>query len=200
MPCYAFEGVRPVVDAAAFVHPDAVLIGDVRVAAGCLVGPHASLRGDIGRIELERDSNVQDGCVLHTFPGRACVVRERGHVGHGAVLHGCTVGRNALIGMQAVVMDDAIIGEEAFVAASALVPAGMEVPARTLAAGVPVKILRPLRDEEVAWKSEGTEVYCHLARRYLATLERVEPLRELPADRCGVPGIDYETRRARGLS
>jgi len=145
MPCYAFEGVRPVVDSSAFVHPTAVLIGDVIVRAGCLIGPGAVLRGDIGRIEIREGANVQDGCVVHTFPGKSCVVEEHGHVGHNAVLHGCRVGRNAMIGISAVVMDDVIIGEEAFVAAMAFVKAGMEVAPRTLVAGIPAKLIRELR-------------------------------------------------------
>lgn len=107
MPCYEIDGVRPVVHPTAYVHPDAVLIGDVFVGAGCYVAPLASLRGDFGRIVLEEGSNVQDCCVLHSFPGIDTVVEANGHVGHAAVLHACRVGRNALIGMNAVVMDHA---------------------------------------------------------------------------------------------
>ena len=96
MTCYAFAGLRPVVSPDAFVHPDAVLIGDVIVGAGCYVAPLACLRGDFGRIVLAPGSNVQDTCVMHGFPGSDTVVEEDGHVGHGAVLHGCRIGRNAL--------------------------------------------------------------------------------------------------------
>lgn len=126
---YAIDGIVPVVDPSAYVHPSAVLIGDVIVGPGCYVGPCASLRGDFGRLILERGSNLQDTCVMHGFPGTDTVVEEDGHVGHGAVLHGCRVGRNALIGMNAVIMDNAVIGESSIVAASAFVKAGAEIPA-----------------------------------------------------------------------
>ena len=191
MPAYEFEGVRPVVDPAAFVHPTAVLIGDVIVGPECLVGPCASLRGDIGRITLHRGSNVQDNCTVHCFPGKEVIIEEEGHVGHGAVLHGCHVGRNALIGMNAVVMDDVVVGENSFVAAMAFVRAGMEIPARTLVGGVPAKPMRELRDDEIEWKRQGTGHYQHLARRSLATQRPVEPLAAVEPDRPRVPELVY---------
>lgn len=191
MPCYEYEGVRPVVDPTAFVHPTAVLIGDVVVGPGCLVGPCASLRGDIGSIVMHKGSNIQDNCTVHCFPGKDVTVEEDGHVGHGAVLHGCTIKRNAMIGMNAVVMDDAIIGEEAFVAAMAFVKAGTQVAARTLVAGVPAKPLRELSEQEIGWKTEGTRIYQQLAQRYLATAKQIEPLREVEPNRPTLPLHDY---------
>lgn len=176
MPCYALEGVVPVVDRGAYVHPTAVLIGDVIVGPGCYVGPCASLRGDFGRIVLERGSNVQDNCVIHGFPDQDTVVEENGHIGHGAVLHSCVVRRDALVGMNAVVMDEAEVGESAIVAACAFVPAGMKVPARSLVAGVPARVRRQLGDEEIAWKQEGTRTYQDLTRRCLASLVEVQQL------------------------
>jgi phenylacetic acid degradation protein len=113
---------------------------------------------------------------VHGFPGTDTVMEEDAHIGHGAVLHGCTVRRNALVGMNAVVMDGAVIGESSFVAAMAFVKAGFEVPARTLVAGIPAKIVRPLRDEEIAWKAQGTREYQELARRSAATMREVEAL------------------------
>lgn len=180
---YAIDGIVPVVDPSAYVHPSAVLIGDVIVGPDCYVGPCASLRGDFGRLILERGSNLQDTCVMHGFPGTDTVVEEDGHVGHGAVLHGCRVGRNALIGMNAVIMDNAVIGESSIVAASAFVKAGMEIPPRVLVAGMPAKVIRALSDEEVRWKSEGTATYQDLARRSLATMEEVVPLRAVEPGR-----------------
>lgn len=194
MPCYEFEGVRPVVDPAAFVHPSAVLIGDVTVGAGCLVGPCASLRGDIGRLTLMPGSNVQDNCTLHCFPGKDVVIEEDGHIGHGAVLHSCTIKRNAMVGMNAVVMDDAVIGEGSFVAAMSFVKAGTIVPPRTLVAGAPAKPVRPLDDDEIKWKTEGTAIYQQLARRYLATMKEVEPLRQVHSQRTRVPLFDYRPK------
>jgi phenylacetic acid degradation protein len=173
---YSINGVTPVVDPAAFVHPSAVLIGDVIVAAGAYIGPAASLRGDFGHIEIRAGANIQDTCVLHGFPGEGTIVEEEGHIGHGAVLHGCVVKRNALVGMNAVINDNAIIGESAFVAAMAFVKAGMIVPPRTLVAGIPARIVRELTDTELAWKVEGTQSYQELTRRSLATMRSTAPL------------------------
>lgn len=191
MPCYEYEGLRPVVDPTAFVHPTAVLIGDVIIGPGCLVAPGSSLRGDIGRIVMHKGSNIQDNCVVHCFPGKGVIVEEGGHVGHGAVLHGCTVGRNAMIGMNAVVMDDAVVGESSIIGAMAFVKAGMQVPPRSLAAGIPAKVLRELSDDEIKWKSEGTRIYQQLAQRYRATSREVEPLHALEPSRPHLPTHDY---------
>jgi phenylacetic acid degradation protein len=180
---YAIDGLVPVVDPTAFVHPSAVLIGDVIVGPGCYVGPCACLRGDFGRLILERGANLQDTCVMHGFPGTDTVVEEDGHIGHGAVLHGCRVGRNALIGMNAVIMDNAVIGESAIVAASAFVKAGAEIPARSLAAGAPARVIRELSEEEIAWKGQGTQTYQELARRSLSTMVECAPLAAVEADR-----------------
>jgi phenylacetic acid degradation protein len=183
MPCYAIDGIVPVVDPTAYVHPTAVLIGDVIVGARCYVGPCASIRGDFGRIVLQEGANLQDCCVMHGFPGTDTVIEADGHIGHGAVLHGCVIKRNALVGMKAVVMDEAVVGESAIVAACAFVKAGMQVPPRTLAAGVPARVLRDLREDELAWKIEGTQQYHELVRRSLATLREVPPLAAPEPDR-----------------
>ena len=180
---WAINGVVPVIDPSAFVHPSAVLIGDVIVGAGCYVGPAASLRGDFGRLEMRAGSNVQDGCIMHGFPGTDTIVEEDGHIGHGAILHGCIVKKNALVGMNAVVNDSAVIGESAIVAAMAFVKAGMVVPPRSLAAGVPARIVRPLTEQEMAWKVEGTQSYQELTRRSLATMVETEALPAPEADR-----------------
>lgn len=180
---YAIDGIVPVIDPSAFVHPSAVLIGDVIVGPGCYVGPCASLRGDFGRLILEAGVNVQDTCVLHSFPEHDTIVEADGHIGHGAVIHCCRIGRNALIGMNAVIMDNAVIGESAIVAACAFVKAGMVVPARSLAAGVPAKVMRELSEQEMAWKIQGTLTYQNLSRRCLATMQEVAPLTSVAADR-----------------
>ena len=184
---YALDGVVPVVDPTAFVHPSAVLIGDVIVGPGCYIGPAACLRGDFGHIEIRAGANIQDTCVLHGYPGLGTVVEEDGHIGHGAVLHGCRVERNGLVGMNAVVNDNAVVGDSAIVAAMAFVKAGMVIPPRTIAAGVPAKVLRALTDTELAWKAEGTRHYQDLARRSLATMRAVAPL---PAPEPGRKRLD----------
>ena len=176
MPCYEIDGLRPVVHPTAYVHPTAVLIGDVVVGPGAYIGPCASLRGDFGRIVLANGCNVQDTCVIHGFPASDTLLEDNAHVGHGAVLHGCVVRADALVGMNAVVMDEAEIGAGAFVAASAFVRAGLKVPPRSLAAGVPAKVLRELTDQELGWKREGTATYQRLTERCLATMKECEPL------------------------
>ena len=183
MPVYSLEGITPVVHPQAYVHETAVLIGDVLIGAGCYIGPHASLRGDFGRIIVEQGANVQDTCVMHSFPGKDCIVERDGHIGHGAVLHGCRIGRNAMVGMNAVVMDDVVIGESSIVGAMAFVSAKFECPSRSLVVGVPAKVKRQLGDEEVEWKSRGTLEYQELAQRCLATLVKTEALTEVESAR-----------------
>lgn len=178
MPCYSIDGLIPVIHPEAYVHPTAVLIGDVLINPGCYVGPCASLRGDFGRLILERGANLQDTCVMHGFPGTDTVVEEDGHIGHGAVLHGCRISRNALVGMNAVIMDNAVIGADSIVGAAAFVKANVSFPPRSLIAGVPAKRLRELTDEEIQWKHEGTLTYQELTRRCQASLREVEPLSE----------------------
>ena len=180
---YAIDGIVPVVDPSAYVHPSAVLIGDVIIGPNCYVGPCASLRGDFGRLILEAGANLQDTCVMHGFPGTDTVVEENGHIGHGAVLHGCRISKNALVGMNAVIMDNAVIGESSIVAASAFVKASQVIPPRTLVAGVPAKIIRPLSDEEMAWKTDGTRTYQELTKRCLATMVETAHLSEIEPGR-----------------
>lgn len=180
---YAIDGITPVVHPSAYVHPSAVLIGDVIVGPGVYIGPLASLRGDFGRIVVERGANIQDCCILHAFPDRDLVVEEDGHIGHAAILHGCIVRRNALVGINATVNDNAEVGESAFVAAQAFVRAGFIVPPRTLVAGIPAKVLRELGETDLAWKVSATKQYQELARRSLATMTETVALAEIDAGR-----------------
>ncbi len=190
MPVYQFENMIPVVDPLAYVHPSADLIGDVIVGAHCYVGPGASLRGDFGRILLQPGSNIQDNCTAHSFPGQDVIIEEDGHIGHGAVLHGCVVRRGALVGMNAVVMDGVEVGEAAFVAAMSFVRAGFVVPPRSLVAGVPAKLIRELEEREVAWKHNGTLQYQALARRSRTALMPCVPLTEAEPQRGRVAQTD----------
>lgn len=180
---YAIDDVVPVMDPSAFVHPDAVIIGGVIISPGCYVGPCVCLRGDLGRIRLEAGVNVQDTCVIHSSPAKDVLIEENGHVGHGAVLHGCRVGKNALIGMNSVIMDDAVIGENSFVAAMTFVGAAMEVEPNSLVAGIPAKKVRRLSEQEVQWKSQGTAGYQRLAVHSLASMKPVAPLEVEEASR-----------------
>ncbi|MCC6609555.1 MAG: phenylacetic acid degradation protein PaaY [Burkholderiales bacterium] len=187
---YSIDGITPVVDPTAFVHPSAVLIGDVIVGPGVYVGPSASLRGDFGRLVIERGANVQDCCILHAFPERDTVIEEDGHIGHGAVIHGATVRRNAMVGIHAVVNDNAVIGESAIVAALAFVKANMIVPPRTLVAGMPARVKRGLSASELAWKIGATRRYQELAARCLASMRETVALTAVESNRRRLPRQD----------
>lgn len=184
---YSIDGITPVVDPTAFVHPSAVLIGDVIVGPGAYVGPSASLRGDFGRLVIGRGANVQDCCIVHGFPDKDTVIEEDGHVGHGAVIHGATVKRNAMVGIHAVVNDNAVISESAIVAALAFVKAETIVPPRMLAAGIPAKVRRALTDAELAWKIDATRLYQQLTERCLATMRETAPLAAVEPGRPRLP-------------
>lgn len=180
---YSIDGVIPVIDPSSFVHPDAVIIGDVIIGKDCYIGPAACLRGDFGRVVIADKVNIQDTCVLHSFPEKAVTVDEGGHIGHGAILHGCHIGKNVLVGMNAVVMDGVVVGDNAFIAAMAFVKAGFTVPPQTLAAGMPAIITRTLDDDEVQWKRQGTEEYRQLAERSLTTMQATAPLTAIDSNR-----------------
>tara|TARA_B110000444_G_scaffold233396_1_gene242899 strand:- start:473 stop:1087 length:615 start_codon:yes stop_codon:yes gene_type:complete len=180
---YELEGVKPVIHPTAFVHPDAILIGDVVIGANCYVGPCASLRGDFGPIRVSEGANIQDHCMLHSFPGVGCHVKENGHIGHGAILHGCMVKANSFIGMNSVIMDGAIIGSQAMVAAMAFVKAAFEVPPKALVAGTPAKVIKIMDDEQIKWMGNGAREYQHLTRRCNAELKSCEPLTKLEENR-----------------
>ncbi|WAH56166.1 phenylacetic acid degradation protein PaaY [Pseudomonas silvicola] len=196
MPCYSLDGLTPVVDPTAYVHPTAVLIGDVIIGAHCYVGPLASLRGDFGRIILEEGANVQDTCVMHGFPDSDTVVERNGHIGHGAVLHGCRIGADALVGMNAVVMDNARIGARSLVGATAFVKAGFSCAQQSLVVGNPASVTRVLGDQEVAWKQAGTREYQALARRCLQGLLECVPLPAAEPDRPRLHVSDHQPKRS----
>lgn len=197
MPCYAIDGVIPVVSPEAYVHPTAVLIGDVIIEAGVYIGPFASLRADFGRIHIQKNANVQDSCTIHGFPDSVTLVEEYGHVGHGAILHGCVVRKNALIGMNSVILDEAEIGENVIVGANSTVRTKFKVPANNLVLGSPAKVIRPLEEKEIAWKSRGTEQYIQLTARCLNTLQEVEALTEDSAERRSYQNFkaDYQIKQ-----
>ena len=189
---YSIDGLVPVIDPTAFVHPSAVLIGDVIVGPRCYVGPCACLRGDFGRLILEDGSNLQDTCVMHSFPGADSVVETNGHIGHGAVVHGCRIGRNSLVGMNAVVSDGAVIGESCIVAALAFVGADAVIPPRSLVVGIPAKVLRELTDAEITWKSAATAAYQALAKRSMSGLQPAQALMSVEPNRSRIPKTSIE--------
>ena len=188
MSYYAFEGLIPVVHPEAYVHPSAVLIGDVIVGAGIYIGPLASLRGDYGRLILEAGANLQDSCIMHGYCDTDTIVHENGHIGHGAILHGCVIGRDALVGMHSVIMDGAIIGEESIVAAMSFVKAGFVGAPRQLLVGAPARVKRDVTDEELHWKRLNTQEYQDLAVRCRASLCETQPLTQVEKNRPRLKG------------
>lgn len=180
---YSFDGFVPVVHPSSFVHPQAAVTGNVIIGRDVYVGPSAAIRGDWGGVVIEDGCNVQEGCVIHMFPGVTVVLEASAHIGHGAVVHGARIGRNTLVGMNAVVMDNAVVGAECIIGALTFVPADMQVPARKVVVGNPAKIVKDVSDDMIAWKTEGTRLYQALPARLHAELSACEALREVPADR-----------------
>ncbi|MES2498486.1 MAG: phenylacetic acid degradation protein PaaY [Pseudomonadota bacterium] len=183
MACYAFEGLRPVVDPTSFVHPAANLVGDVIVGPGCYIAAGASLRGDFGRVIVEGDSSVQESCVLHTSSVSDCIIGRGSTLGHGAIVHGARLGENVLVGMRAIVLDEAEIGDESLIRAGAIVKSDMRAPPRSFLSGDPATIRRTLAPGEIGWKADGASEYQLLARRSLDGLVPCEPLDAPEPDR-----------------
>ena len=180
---YEFKGFIPVVHPSAFVHPQAVLTGNVVIGKDVYIGPGAALRGDWGGILVANGCNVQENCTIHMFPGVTVLLEEGAHIGHGAIIHGARIGRNSLIGMNSVIMDEAVIGEECIVGALSFVKAGEKIPNRSLLAGNPAKILKEVSDEMLQWKTAGTRLYQSLPEECHKSLREAQPLTEMPANR-----------------
>ncbi|MDJ0644486.1 MAG: transferase hexapeptide repeat family protein [Flavobacteriaceae bacterium] len=191
---YEFQGYIPVVHESSFVHPLAAVTGNVIIGKDCYIGPGAAIRGDWGQIILEDGVNVQENCTVHMFPGISIVLKESAHIGHGAIIHGATIGRNVLVGMNSVIMDDAEIGDECIIGAMAFVKAETKIPKRSLVVGNPAKVIKEVTDDMIAWKTKGTKLYQQLPNECHKTLKEVEPLREVPKDRT-VQETTYATLR-----
>lgn len=187
---YEFNGFRPVIHESAFVHPQAAVTGNVIIGRDVYIGPGAAIRGDWGQIIIEDGCNVQENCTVHMFPGITVYLRESAHIGHGAIIHGATVGRNCLVGMNAVLMDEVELGDESIVGALCFLKTGEKIPPRSLVVGNPGKIIREVSDEMLAWKTEGTRLYQQLPAACYETLRPCEPLRQVPEGR-GEMGKGY---------
>ena len=177
---YEFKGIIPVVHESSFVHPQATVTGHVIIGRDVYIGPGAAIRGDWGQIIIEDGCNVQENCTLHMFPGKSCILREGAHIGHGAVIHGATIGVNVLIGMNSVIMDDAEIGENSIIGALSFIKAGEIIAPRSLVVGNPAKVIKEVSDEMIAWKTLGTKLYQKLPKECHESLIPCDPLREIP--------------------
>jgi len=179
---YQFNNYIPVVHPSSFVHPQASVTGNVIIGANVYVGPAAAIRGDWGQIIIEDGCNVQENCTIHMFPGTTVVLKEGAHIGHGAVIHGATIGKNCLIGMNAVVMDNVVLNDECIVGALSFLKANEVFERRSLIVGNPAKKIKEVSDEMIAWKTEGTKLYQQLPKEMFANWQEVEPLNEIPSD------------------
>ena len=182
---YEFNGFKPIINPSAFVHPQAAVTGNVRIGADVYIGPGAAIRGDWGEIIIKDGCNVQENCTIHMFPGTTVTLEESAHIGHGAIIHGATIGKNSLIGMNSVVMDDVILGEECIVGALTFITANTVIDSRSLVVGNPGKVIKQVSDEMIAWKTKGTALYQTLPKECYDTLQPCEPLTEAEPNRPG---------------
>lgn len=180
---FEFNGYKPVIDETAFVHPNATVTGNVIIGKHVYIGPGAAIRGDWGQIIISDGCNVQENCTIHMFPGVTVVLKENAHIGHGAIIHGATIGKDCLVGMNAVIMDRVVVEDECIIGALTFVPADTVIPKRSVAVGNPAKVVKQVSDEMIEWKKEGTKIYQQLPADCYASLKPCEPLRSIPADR-----------------
>jgi len=180
---YEFKGFIPVVDPTSFVHPLAAVTGNVIIGKNCYIGPGAALRGDWGEIVVEDGCNIQENCIIHMFPGVTVLLRESAHIGHGAIIHGATIGKNCLVGMNAVIMDNVELGENSIVGALSFIREEEKIPPRSLIVGNPAKLIKQVTDEMIEWKTKGTLLYQQLPREMFESFKPCDPLNEIPRNR-----------------
>lgn len=180
---FEFNGYKPVIHKSAFIHPNATVTGNVIIGRDVYVGPGAVIRGDWGQIIIEDGCNVQENCTIHMFPGTTVLLKEGAHIGHGAIIHGGTIGKNVLVGMNSVVMDNVVVGDECIIGALCFVPADTVIPKRKVVVGNPGKVIKDVSDAMIAWKTEGTKLYQQLPYECHTTLRECEPLQREPAYR-----------------
>ena len=188
---YQFNGIKPIIDPSCFIHPQAVVTGNVIIGKDVYIGPGAALRGDWGKIIIEDGCNVQENCTVHMFPGFTVLLKEGAHIGHGAVIHGAVIGKNCLVGMNAVIMDEVELGDECIIGALSFVKQGEKIAARSLLAGNPAKIIKPVSDEMILWKTKGTALYQQLPRQCFDSLIPCEPLHTYQEQHASF-AIDYK--------
>ena len=189
---YEFQGYKPVIYESSFIHPQAAVTGNVIIGRDCYIGPGAAIRGDWGQIIIEDGCNVQENCTIHMFPGVTVVLKAGAHIGHGAVIHGATIGKNCLIGMNAVIMDNVMLGDECIVGALSFIKADEVFESRSLIVGNPAKKIKEVTDEMIKWKTAGTALYQQLPKEMFEGWMECEPLRTIP-ENLSVQSLVYKT-------
>ena len=179
---YKFKTFIPVIHQSAFIHPQSAVTGNVIIGKNVYVGPGAAIRGDWGKIIIEDGCNVQENCTIHMFPGTTVLLKAGAHIGHGAVIHGATIGPNCLVGMNAVIMDNVILGEECIVGALSFVKADEVFERRSLIVGNPARKIKELTEDMINWKTGGTKLYQQLPKEMYEHWIACEPLRSIPKD------------------
>jgi phenylacetic acid degradation protein len=194
----SFREMTPVIHPSSYVHPLALVIGHVTIGPNCYIGAGAVLRGDWGKIVLESGCNVQENAVLHMFPKATVLLKSGAHIGHGAMIHGATIGEQSMVGMNAVVLDDVNLGAGCIVGALAMVKAQSTWNERSLIVGNPAKSIGLVSDEMLAHKMEGTALYQQLPADMKVHAATCEPLGEGDVDRPGeFPGFEtWQERKA----
>lgn len=177
---YSFNNFIPVIHESAFIHPQAAVTGNVIIGKDCYIGPGAAIRGDWGQIIIEDGCNVQENCTIHMFPGVTVILKAGAHIGHGAIIHGATIGSNCLVGMNAVIMDNVQLGDECIVGALSFIKADEIFESRSLIVGNPAKKIKDVTDEMINWKTEGTTLYQQLPKDMSESWAACEPLRTVP--------------------
>jgi len=170
-----FQEASPKIHPSAFIHPSSELIGRVTIHKNASIWPMVVLRGDIERITIGIDSNVQDATVMHTSKGLPVVLGRGVTIGHGVILHGAKVGDYSLIGMGAILLDGCVIGKECLVGAGALVPEGVRIPPRSLVVGLPGKVFRKLRPDELTLLHNRPKDYIRYADDHRKTSRPLPP-------------------------
>lgn len=173
MALYEFEGKKPQIPSDSFVHPNASLIGDVRLGHECLIAPGVSIRADFGPVIIGDRSSIQDNAVIHVYPGSQSIVENDVTVAHGVILHDVHIKARCMIGIGAIVLFNVMCEEDVFVSAGSLVPRGMHIPAGKIVAGNPAKITRDVTEKDRQAAKDGIEAYRYLCRQYLTTTKSI---------------------------
>lgn len=189
---YTFQGHVPVIHPTSFVHPQAAVTGQVVIGKKCYIGPGAAIRGDWGKIIIEDGCNVQENCTIHMFPGVTVHLHKGAHIGHGAIIHGATIGRHCLIGMNAVIMDEVVLGDECIVGALSFIKQGEVYAKRSLIVGNPAKMIKKVSAEMMQWKKQGTAIYQQLPQQCKDSLIACEPIKNTTNTPQSDSGIVYK--------
>ncbi|MBU7315863.1 gamma carbonic anhydrase family protein [Paenibacillus oleatilyticus] len=163
---HSYNGITPTVHPTAFLAPGVQIIGDVEIGEGATIWYNTVLRGDLAPIRIGKRSNIQDGCIGHVNTDQPLIVEDEVSVGHGAIIHGCRVGKGTLIGMGAIVLNGAVIGEYALIGAGSLVTENKTIPPFTLSLGSPAKVVRELKESDLARMKRTMESYCLKGEEY----------------------------------